>query len=155
MPPPEAAAPPAVGRTGSRRLSPRAGAADPVGAATPSADFPDGMPKREAEMDTIAPPPLDPLQQALVAVDPGGWIVAIEPEPARARLLVRLRSGWPALPERQRQASAEAWQQQAQAAGYEQLRLLDPQDHLLARSALVGSGMILLNPGPAADVPRS
>jgi hypothetical protein len=107
------------------------------------------------ETDAIAPPTVDPLQQALMAVDPGGWIFAIEPDPARARLLLRLRSGWPALAERQRQASAEAWEQQALAAGYEQLTLLDLQDHLLARSALVGSGMILLNPGPAADVPRS
>ena len=155
MPPPEAAAPSGVGRPGSRRPSSRTTASDPVGAATPADDALNGIPERVVETAAIAPPPLDPLQQALMAVDPGGWVLAIEPDPARARLLVRLRSGWPSLPERQRQASAEAWQQQTLAAGYEQLRLRDPQDHLLARSALVGSGMILLNPGPAADVPRS
>jgi hypothetical protein len=48
------------------------------------------------------------------------------------------------LPEPQRLALAAQWQGRAEALGYEDLRLLDRQGRLLARRALVGSGMILL-----------
>jgi len=42
---------------------------------------------------------------------------------------------------------AERWQQRARGLGYERLELVDGQQRLLARGALVGSGMILLDPG--------
>ena len=42
---------------------------------------------------------------------------------------------------------AERWQQRARGLGYERLELVDGQGRLLARGALVGSGMILLDPG--------
>ena len=96
-------------------------------------------------------PPSDPLGQALAASDTEGWIAGIDPDPARAALRLELRSGWGLLPLRRRQANAEAWQQQAVACGYERLTLVDPQGRLLGRSALVGSGMILLNPVAGAD----
>jgi len=44
----------------------------------------------------------------------------------------------------QRLALAEQWQRRAESLGYEDLRLLDGRDRVLARRALVGSGMILL-----------
>jgi hypothetical protein len=48
------------------------------------------------------------------------------------------------LPENQRLALAGQWQLRAESLGYEDLRLLDGRGRLLARRALVGSGMILL-----------
>lgn len=96
-------------------------------------------------------PPVDPLRQALAANDAEGWIAGLDPDPARAALRLELRSGWGLQPLRRRQANAEAWQQQALACGYERLTLVDPQGRLLGRSALVGSGMILLNPVAGAD----
>ena len=43
---------------------------------------------------------------------------------------------------------AERWQERALALGYRRLELVDADGRLLARAALVGSGMILLDPGP-------
>jgi hypothetical protein len=48
------------------------------------------------------------------------------------------------LPDRQRLALAGQWQRRAESLGYEDLRLLDGRGRVLARRALVGSGMILL-----------
>jgi hypothetical protein len=48
---------------------------------------------------------------------------------------------------RNRRRWAERWQLRALALGYERLELVDSQRRLLARGALVGSGMILLDPG--------
>jgi hypothetical protein len=39
---------------------------------------------------------------------------------------------------------AGQWQRRAESLGYEDLRLLDGRGRVLARRALVGSGMILL-----------
>lgn len=122
----------------------------PAGRAEPkraSGSAPAASSLQEAEPQ----PPSDPLGQALAASDTEGWIAGLDPDPARAALRLELRSGWGLLPLRRRQVNAEAWQQQAVACGYERLTLVDPQGRLLGRSALVGSGMILLNPVAGAD----
>ena len=89
-------------------------------------------------------PPPDPLLQALAPDDPAGWIRSTWAQPGALSLdlLVIDRFGTLAAP--QRLALAEQWQRRAEALGYEDLRLLDGQGRLLARRALVGSGMILL-----------
>jgi hypothetical protein len=47
----------------------------------------------------------------------------------------------------------QAWWQRAQELGYERLELLGPGNGLLARSAVVGGGLVLYEPPPgsAAD----
>ncbi|MCX5954333.1 MAG: hypothetical protein NTZ40_12765 [Cyanobacteria bacterium] len=89
-------------------------------------------------------PPPDPLLQALTPDDPEGWIGATRAEPGASRLDLLLIDRFRSLPDRQRLALASQWQRRAESLGYEDLRLLDGRGHLLARRALVGSGMILL-----------
>ena len=89
-------------------------------------------------------PPPDPLLQELAPDDPEGWIAATRAEPGASRLALLVIDRFRTLPEPQRLALAAQWQGRAEALGYEDLRLLDRQGRLLARRALVGSGMILL-----------
>lgn len=140
--------PPAqAGRAEPKRAS---GSAPAVPSQTPVSGEP-LAPAASSLQEAEPQPPVDPLRQALAASDAEGWIAGLDPDPARAALRLELRSGWGLLPQRRRQANAEAWQQQALACGYERLTLVDPQGRLLGRSALVGSGMILLNPVAGAD----
>ena len=62
-------------------------------------------------------------------------------------------SGWQALPAAERQGLAEQWQQRAESLGSGRLELLDSRGTPLARSARVGSGMILLAPPSPAHAP--
>ncbi len=89
-------------------------------------------------------PPPDPLLQELAGDDPEGWIGATRAEPGASRLDLLVIDRFGSLAGPQRLALAEQWQRRAEALGYEDLRLLDGQGRLLARRALVGSGMILL-----------
>jgi hypothetical protein len=86
----------------------------------------------------------DPLLQELAPDDPEGWIGATRAEPGASRLDLLLIDRFGTLPEPLRLALAGQWQRRAESLGYEDLRLLDGRGHLLARRALVGSGMILL-----------
>jgi hypothetical protein len=52
------------------------------------------------------------------------------------------------LEEAERRSLVERWWERCQALGYERLELLDRGDRLLARTARVGSGMILLDSPP-------
>ena len=90
------------------------------------------------------PPPPDPLLQALAPDDPQGWIGATRANPGSSRLDLLMIDRFRTLPEPQRLDLATQWQRRAESLGYEDLRLLDGQDRVLARRALVGSGMILL-----------
>jgi len=89
-------------------------------------------------------PPPDPLLQELAPDDPEGWIGATRAEPGASRLDLLVADRFGNLPENQRLALAGQWQLRAESLGYEDLRLLDGRGRLLARRALVGSGMILL-----------
>jgi hypothetical protein len=55
-----------------------------------------------------------------------------------------------ALAPAKRQERAEAWWRQGQELGYERLELRDGRGRLLARSALVGEGLVLFEPVTAA-----
>lgn len=95
-----------------------------------------------------APPSPDPqpLLEALIGPEPPAWVLGLEALPAENLLRLRLAAGFSALADRERRSLSEAWLARGQALGYERLELLSPSDQLLARSARVGSGMILLDP---------
>jgi hypothetical protein len=103
------------------------------------------MPMPEPE----PPPPLelDPLLALLAQDDPDHLITSAHPEPAEGRLVLTMAPAYTGLGEANRRRWAEHWQQRALALGYERLELVDGRQRLLARAALVGSGMILLDPG--------
>ena len=127
---------------------PSAAPIPPMELESPAAATPEPNPGVTESGDPEPPPeplpPPDPLLQALAPDDPAGWIGATRAQPGASRLdlLVVDRFGTLAAP--QRLALAEQWQRRAESLGYEDLRLLDGRDRVLARRALVGSGMILL-----------
>ena len=92
------------------------------------------------------PPEPDPLAEAMVPIDPGHWITAIDSDPERGTLKLVLAARFTALPEAQQRQQAETWQNQAMALGFDRLELTDRQGRPIGRQARVGSGMILLTP---------
>jgi hypothetical protein len=90
---------------------------------------------------------LDPLLELLAVDDPEHLIASAHPEPAEGRLVLTMAPAYAGLAPASRGRWAELWQQRALGLGYERLELVDGQQRLLARAALVGSGMILLDPG--------
>ncbi|MFN9548346.1 MAG: hypothetical protein ACK6AD_14990 [Cyanobacteriota bacterium] len=94
------------------------------------------------------------LQTAWSSDDRDRLITNLSPEPAAATLTLDLDDAFIALKATQRQRQAERWQQRAAEEGYSHLRLRDGRGRLLARDALVGAGMILLEPPRAGgEVP--
>lgn len=96
------------------------------------------------------PPPvleLDPLLALLAEDDPEHLIASAHPEPAEGRLVLTMAPAYTNLAPASRGRWAERWQERSRGLGYERLELVDGQRRLLARGALVGSGMILLDPG--------
>ena len=86
----------------------------------------------------------DPLFSLFAEADlPDGLLVAVEPVTQLNGLQLRLASSWWELPPSRRRELASRWLKQAEEMGYDELRLLDRGDHLLARNARVGEGMIL------------
>jgi hypothetical protein len=108
----------------------------------------EALPRQEAS------PQPDPLLEAFAA-EPGAELLQM----ARLREadghleLVLDRSGWLGLPEPERQGLAEQWRLRAESLGSGRLWLLDARGTPLARSARVGSGMILLAPLLPAHAP--
>ncbi|MFL0781032.1 MAG: hypothetical protein AB8E74_03535 [Prochlorococcus sp.] len=85
----------------------------------------------------------DPLFSLFAEADlPKGLLAAVEPRPQQNRLLLRLAPSWWNLSLRRRHELASRWLNQAEDLGYDDLRLLDRGDCLLARQARVGEGMI-------------
>lgn len=125
-------------------------ASSPPTAITPpplskAAPMPSAPPPADAE-----PPPaleLDPLLALLAEDDPQHLIASAHPEPAQGLLVLTMAPTYAALAPAGRGRWAERWQERARGLGYERLELVDGQGRLLARGALVGSGMILLDPG--------
>jgi hypothetical protein len=89
-----------------------------------------------------------------LAGTPGAELLrAARAEPARALLVLQVDGAYGRLPAPERAERAQAWWQRAQELGYERLELLGPGNGLLARSAVVGGGLVLYEPPPgsAAD----
>jgi hypothetical protein len=101
-----------------------------------------------------APPPPDPLLSALGETGASSLLQAAKAEPARSLLVLTASAAYTALPLAERQGRTEAWWRQGQELGYERLEVRDGRDRLLARSALVGGGLVLFEPptaGAGAD----
>jgi hypothetical protein len=121
----------------------------------PSAEQPIAEPPAAEELPGIAElPQPDPLLEAF-ADQPGAGLLGAARlrDPDGDLELVLDPSGWQALPAAERQGLAEQWQQRAESLGSGRLELLDSQGTPLARSARVGSGMILLAPPSPAHAP--
>lgn len=124
--------------------------AEPPPAQEPLAEEPLAQePPENAEL-----PEPDPLLQAFANEPRAGLLGAARLREADGNLeLVLDPTGWQALPAAERQELAEQWQLRAESLGSAHLWLLDSQGTPLARSARVGSGMILLAPPSSAHAP--
>ena len=100
----------------------------------------------EVAIAELPPLAFDPLFELLRQDDPLHLIASAHPEPAAALLELRLIDRFALLPESERRAQADRWLERSRELGYERLLLLGPTGGLLGRPALVGSGMILLDP---------
>ena len=119
----------------------------PEGVALPS--VPSATESLPSPTESAAPSAEDPLLEAFQESTPeGDLVLQVEPAPAARlpQLQLQLDRGWAALPQAQQQRLADRWQQLSRELDYDALELRDPEGRLLARSARVGSGMILLSP---------
>ena len=103
-------------------------------------------------VEALADEPDQPLLAELGMEDRLKLLTAARAEPGAGRLVLVVTASWMGLEPAERQRQADAWQDRAQALGYERLVLEDGQGGVLARAARVGSGMILLAPPLPADV---
>lgn len=92
---------------------------------------------------SLAPSEELTLLARLIRPESEGLLLAAQADPAHFRLALVLAASFRSLPPSRQQHLAEGWQEQARLLGYEQLELLDPAGQCLARSARIGSGMIL------------
>jgi hypothetical protein len=130
------------------------GTTDPRPSAETAADTTAAAAPLPAAPQRPAPPPVPPLQQALADTAGAALIRHARAEPARALLVLQVDAAYGRLPAPQRAEQAQGWWQRAQELGYERFELLGPGNGLLARSAVVGGGLVLYDPTPApADDP--
>ena len=98
---------------------------------------------------------VDPLLNLLEQVDadsaaPAGLLLSARPVPAEnAAVLVVDPGRWSALSQPRRLERAESWWSTLQDQGYDTITLEDVDQHLLARPARVGGGMIMFDPLPS------
>ncbi|WP_115126049.1 hypothetical protein [Synechococcus sp. GEYO] len=98
---------------------------------------------------------VDPLLNLLEQVDadaaaPAGLLLSARPVPAEnAAVLVVDADLWSELPQALRRERAESWWATLQDQGYDAITLEDVDQHLLARPARVGGGMIMFDPLPS------
>ena len=96
-----------------------------------------------------------PLLNLLEQVDadraaPAGLLMSVRPVPAEnAAVLVVDEDLWSDLPQALRRERAESWWVTLQDQGYDAITLEDVDQHLLARPARVGGGMIMFDPLPS------
>jgi hypothetical protein len=160
-PPPASGSPPrppsespAQSPAQSPSASPSEPPAAPPVAPPPPADLSPQEPPAAPEPLQDEPAAIDPLLVLLQPVDPRGLIGAVREQPARSCLQLRLSDRFAALAPALQEQQAEAWRVRALELGYERLELVDAAGRLLARTARVGSGMILLSSAaPAPDAP--
>ena len=105
-----------------------------------------GEPVLEPELESA---PLDPLLELLERPGADGLLHRAEGQPQLGTLQLQVRPAFKRLPRAEQQRHAELWQGWGQELGYDHLELRDGLGALLARDALVGSGMIVLSSQPA------
>ncbi|MCP9858567.1 MULTISPECIES: hypothetical protein [unclassified Cyanobium] len=143
-----APSPPPAARPAAPLLAPAPEEAPTV--SVPARVAPAAVAARAPMPEPPPPPPpleLDPLLALLAQDDPEHLVASAHPAPSEGRLVLTMAPAYTGLSEATRRRWAERWQQRALALGYERLELVDGRQRLLARRALVGSGMILLDPG--------
>jgi hypothetical protein len=142
--PPSASAAPAAASAVAEAVEPPQTAAE----ATPDPPLTPAVPTlpSAAPVDEEPPPPEpvpDPLALWLERPEVAGLIAQADPEIGRGTLVLRLRPAFSDLTPADRERRAEQWRGQVGELGYDHLELRDAGGHLLARDALVGSGMIV------------
>ena len=132
----------------TRRPQPRSESRSALDAQPGSERVPDAVsePVLEPEPESA---PLDPLVELLERPGSDGLLRAAEGQPQRGTLQLQVRPAFKRLQRAEQQRHAELWQTWAQELGYDHLELRDGLGALLARDALVGSGMIVLSSQPA------
>jgi hypothetical protein len=135
----------------------------PLPEARPLAALPEPVPPEPVAAEPIAAEPVaaepevpllqvTPLLKLLAEVDrdsamPEGLLLTAQPLPERNGAVLTLDAKqWRELPPSQRLDRTEAWWEQLQEEGYEDLTLEDTDHHLLARPSRVGTGMIMFDP---------
>ena len=94
---------------------------------------------------------VDPLLKLLEQVDadraaPAGLLMSVRPVPAENAAVLVVDSGlWSEVPQALRREQAESWWATLQEQGYDAITLEDVDQHLLARPARVGGGMIMFD----------
>ena len=118
---------------------------------------PPPLPPPPPPLETATEPPSDPVAPALPDPDPlllalgeegesDPLILTALGDPGRSQLRLAIDPAFGALKADARQERAERWRVRSQELGFEHLDLHDGGGRVLGRSALVGSGMILLDP---------
>jgi hypothetical protein len=132
----------------TRRPQPRSESRSALDAQPGSERVPDAVsePVLEPEPESA---PLDLLVELLERPGSDGLLRAAEGQPQRGTLQLQVRPAFKRLQRAEQQRHAELWQAWAQELGYDHLELRDGLGALLARDALVGSGMIVLSSQPA------
>lgn len=105
---------------------------------------PESQPSPEPQPE----PAVDPLQLLMQRPEADGLLRSAEGLPDQGRLLLRLAPSFSTLSSAEQQRRANQWQQWAGELGYDHLDLRDSRGGLLARDALVGEGMIVLDSSP-------
>ena len=135
----------------------------PLPEARPLAALPEPVPSEPVVAEPIAAEPVaaepevpllqvSPLLKLLAEVDrdsaiPEGLLLTAQPLPERNGAVLTLDAKqWRELPPSQRLDRTEAWWEQLQEEGYDDLTLEDAGHHLLARPSRVGNGMIMFDP---------
>jgi hypothetical protein len=88
---------------------------------------------------------VDPLTLLVQRPEADGLLIAAQVRPDQVTLVLQVGAGFDQLTAPEQQRRAVQWQQWAADLGYDHLELRDSRAGLLARDALVGSGMIVLN----------
>ena len=79
---------------------------------------------------------------------PEGLLASATPQPAQNRLVLQVTEAWISLVPSARTSISEDWQRRSLDLGYSSLQLVDGEENLLARSARIGSGMIVFDSNP-------
>lgn len=116
------------------------------------ADLPRPEPEEASSLDaapTSEPEtpqaPVDPLAELVQRPAADGLLKGAQVLPDQVTLQLQVSAGFDRLPAAEQQQRALQWQQWATDLGYDHLELRDSHAGLLARDALVGSGMIVLS----------